>query len=34
MAKLTINDKEIEIDNNATVMDACKKAGIEIPHFC
>ncbi|PIZ34322.1 MAG: NADH-quinone oxidoreductase subunit G [Alphaproteobacteria bacterium CG_4_10_14_0_8_um_filter_37_21] len=34
MAKLTINDKEIEIDNNATVMDACKKAGIEVPHFC
>jgi NADH-quinone oxidoreductase subunit G len=34
MAKLSINGKEIEIDNNATVMDACKKADIEIPHFC
>ena len=34
MAKLTINDKKIEIDNGATVMDACKKAGIEVPHFC
>lgn len=34
MAKLIINNQEIEIDNSATVMDACKKAGIDIPHFC
>lgn len=34
MAKIIINDKEIEVDNGATVMDACKKAGIEVPHFC
>ncbi len=34
MPKLTIDDKEIEVENGKTVMQACEKAGIEIPHFC
>jgi NADH-quinone oxidoreductase subunit G len=34
MPKLTIDGKEIEIDNGLTVMQACESAGIEIPHFC
>ncbi|PCJ24825.1 MAG: NADH-quinone oxidoreductase subunit G [Rickettsiales bacterium] len=34
MPKLTIDDKEIEIEAGATVMQACQQAGIEVPHFC
>jgi len=34
MPKLTIDGKEIEIDDGLTVMQACESAGIEIPHFC
>ena len=34
MQKLTIDGKEIEIDDGLTVMQACESAGIEIPHFC
>jgi len=34
MPKVTINDQEIEVQQGATVMQACKLAGVEIPHFC
>jgi NADH-quinone oxidoreductase subunit G len=34
MPKLTIDNKEIETEDGITVMQACKQAGIEIPHFC
>jgi NADH-quinone oxidoreductase subunit G len=34
MLKLTIDDNEIEVEEGLTVMQACEKAGIEIPHFC
>ncbi len=34
MPKITINDKEIEVAEGLTVMQACNEAGIEIPHFC
>ena len=34
MPKLTIDGKEVEIDEGLTVMQACESAGIEIPHFC
>lgn len=34
MPKLTINDKEIEVENGLTVLQACEIAGFEIPHFC
>ena len=34
MLKLKINDKDIEIDEGLTVLQACEKAGIEIPRFC
>jgi NADH-quinone oxidoreductase subunit G len=34
MPKLTINGKEIEIEEGLTVMQACEHAGVEIPHFC
>ncbi len=32
--KLTVNDKEIEINAGLTVLQACEKAEIEIPIFC
>ncbi len=34
MPKLTIDGKEIEIEDGLTVMQACEASGIEIPHFC
>lgn len=34
MIKLIINNVELEVEKNSTVMQACNKAGIEIPHFC
>ena len=34
MLKLKINDKEIEIEEGLTVLQACEAAGYEIPRFC
>lgn len=34
MPKLIIDDQEIEVEAGSTVMQACEKAGKEIPHFC
>ena len=34
MLKLKINDKEIEIEEGLTVLQACEVAGVEIPRFC
>lgn len=34
MPKLTINGKEVEIESGATVLQACERAGAEIPVFC
>ena len=34
MLKLKINDKEIEVEEGLTVLQACEKAGFEIPRFC
>ena len=34
MAKLTIDEKEIEVEDGITVLQACEVAGIEIPRFC
>ena len=34
MLKLKINDKEIEIEEGLTVLQACEEAGVEIPRFC
>ena len=34
MTKLFINDKQIEVDEGITVLQACEIAGIEIPRFC
>lgn len=34
MPKLTIDNKQIEVEEGLTVMQACEAAGVEIPHFC
>ena len=34
MPKLIVNDKEIEVEEGLTVLQACEQAGTEIPRFC
>jgi ferredoxin len=34
MPKLTIDNREVEVDNGATILDAAAKLGIEIPTMC
>ena len=34
MLKLKINDIDIEVEDGLTVLQACEKAGVEIPRFC
>jgi len=34
MLKLKVNDNEIEVEEGLTVLQACEKAGVEIPRFC
>lgn len=34
MVKLTIDGTELEVEEGTTVLRACSKIGIEIPHFC
>ena len=32
--RLIIDDTEIEVDSDLTIIQACEQAGIEIPRFC
>ncbi len=34
MPKLKVNDIEVEVEDGLTVLQACEKAGAEIPRFC
>ena len=34
MLKLYVDEKEIEVEDGSTVMQACEKKGVEIPRFC
>ena len=34
MFKLKVNNTEIEVEEGLTVLQACEKAGVEIPRFC
>ena len=34
MPKLKVNDIEVEVEQGLTVLQACEKAGAEIPRFC
>ena len=34
LINIKVNQKEIQVDKNLTVMQACEIAGEEIPRFC
>ena len=34
MLKLKVNDIDVEVEEGLTVLQACEKAGAEIPRFC
>jgi NADH-quinone oxidoreductase subunit G len=34
MLKLKVNEKDVEVEEGLTVLQACEKAGVEIPRFC
>jgi NADH-quinone oxidoreductase subunit G len=34
MLKLKVNNIDVEVDEGLTVLQACEKAGVEIPRFC
>ncbi|MDA9733568.1 NADH-quinone oxidoreductase subunit NuoG [Candidatus Pelagibacter sp.] len=34
MLKIKVNDIEVEVEEGLTVLQACEKAGVEIPRFC
>lgn len=34
LIKIKINDQEIEVEKGTLLIEAAKKAGVEIPHFC
>ena len=34
MLKLKVNNIDVEVEEGLTVLQACEKAGVEIPRFC
>ena len=34
MPKIKVNNIDIEVEEGLTVLQACEKAGVEIPRFC
>ena len=34
MAKVTVDGKTVEVPNDANALEACRAAGVDIPHFC
>lgn len=34
LRKIKIDDREIEVDPNLTLIQACEQAGVEVPRFC
>ena len=34
MIKIKVNDKDLEVEEGLTVLQACENAGAEIPRFC
>jgi NADH-quinone oxidoreductase subunit G len=34
MPKLTVNGIDVEVPPGTTVLQACQRAGVEVPHFC
>ena len=34
MARVTVDGKAVEVPNDANALEACRAAGVEVPHFC
>jgi NADH-quinone oxidoreductase subunit G len=34
MARVTVDGKVVEVPNDANALEACRAAGVEVPHFC
>lgn len=34
MVKLSINGKDVEVEQGTAIIQACEKAGVQIPRFC
>ncbi len=34
MLKVKVNEIDVEVEQGLTVLQACEKAGVEIPRFC
>jgi len=34
MTKLTIDGRDVEVEDGLTVLQACQSVGVEVPHFC
>ncbi|MEO6325255.1 MAG: 2Fe-2S iron-sulfur cluster-binding protein [Thermoanaerobaculia bacterium] len=34
MAKVTVDGKVVEVPDNANALEACRAAGVDVPHFC
>ncbi len=34
MARVTVDGKSVEVPNDANALEACRAAGVDIPHFC
>ena len=34
MAKVTVDGKVVEVPNDANALEACRAAGVDVPHFC
>ena len=34
MAKVTVDGRTVEVPGTANVLEACRAAGVDVPHFC
>jgi NADH-quinone oxidoreductase subunit G len=34
MARVTVDGKTVEVPNDANALEACRAAGVDVPHFC
>jgi NADH-quinone oxidoreductase subunit G len=34
MAKVTVDGKAVEVPNDSNALEACRAAGVDVPHFC
>ena len=34
MAKVTVDGRTVEVSDTTNVLEACRAAGVDVPHFC